>query len=141
MTTVDRASVALERRNVGRILITLLLAFLCLNAWIQTVMRLFGTNDDPAALVTWQLLSGAAAAVAAVGAWRLSRWAPAAATAYGLITGTMIIRLGPILDLDPAERSGLIVGAGAVLLTGAGIALYLRRLIRRSRRAVAGASM
>lgn len=119
--------------KAGRIVVTLLLAFLCLNAWIQTVMRLVGRSDDPTALWTWQLLSGAAAGLAAVGAWRLRSWAPAAAMAYGLITGTMIIGLGPILDLEESERGGLIVGAIAVLVTCIVIAWYLRRLVRHPR--------
>lgn len=120
------------RSSVGRILATLLFAVLCLNAWIQTVMRLFGGNDDPAALVSWQLLSGTAAFIAALGAWRLRSWAPAAAVAYALITGTMIIALGPILDLEESERGGLIFGATAVFITCGAVAWYLRRLVRRT---------
>jgi hypothetical protein len=117
---------------MGRILVTLFFAFLCLNAWVQTILALFGQSDDPLLLRTWQLTSGAAAAVAAVGAYRLRRWAPHAVLAYGLITATMIVALGPMLELDESERAGLPMGAAAVAIICAALAFYLHRLVRRT---------
>lgn len=103
------------RRGIGVIIAVVLLALLCLNAWAQVLRSLVGGDDNPPLLIAWQALSGAAALTAAVGAWRLRRWAPAATVLYGLVTGSMISMLEPILDLGAEARPGLLTGGLAVM--------------------------
>lgn len=105
------------RRGIGVIITVVLLALLCLNAWAQVLRSLVGGDDNPPLLIAWQALSGAAALTAAVGAWRVRRWAPAATVLYGLVTGSMISMLEPILDLGAEARPGLLTG-GLVVMCG-----------------------
>ena len=112
-----------------RIAFAVIFALLALNAWAQVLLTAIGRSDDPAALFTLQFLSGAAAAAAAAGIWRNARWAPAAALAYGVITGCMIVALESILDLGRDARNGLVVGAAMVVLFAALSAWYLRRSV------------
>ncbi len=119
------------RRGTGVIIAVVLLALLCLNAWMQVFRSLVAWDDNPPLLIAWQALSGAAALTAAVGAWRLRRWAPAATVLYGLVTGTMISMLEPMLDLGAEARPGLLTG-GLVVMCGS---LMLAWVVGRSGRA------
>ena len=103
------------RRRIGLIIGVVLLALLCLNAWTQVFRSLVGWDDNPPLLIAWQAVSGAIACVAAIGAWRLRPWAPAATVLYGLVTGTMIGMLASIIDLEPDARGGLAVSALVVV--------------------------
>ena len=118
------------RRPVGRIVVAVIFGLLALNAWAQVLLVPLGRSDDPAMLTLLQVLVGTSAALAAVGSWRGARWAPAAAVAYGIITGAMIVLLDPLLDIGPEGRSGLWLGALLVLLVSLGFAWYLRRSVR-----------
>ena len=110
-----------------RIALAVIFALLALNAWAQVLFTALGLSDDPAALVALQVLSGAAAAAAAIGIWGGARWAPVAALAYGIITACMIVALEAILGLGSDARGGLLVGGAMVLLFSILAAWYLRR--------------
>jgi hypothetical protein len=127
MTASSRAP---TKPRFAHLIVGILFTFLCLNAWVQIGLALMGGSDDPLLLRSWQFISGGAAGAAAIGAFRLRPWAPHAVITYGLITGTMIVALGPMLELDRGERGGLLVGAGAVALFCTGMAFYLMRLVR-----------
>ena len=103
-----------------------------LNAFAQMAATLFGSGGDPLLLVLLQTLVGAAGIATAIGAWRARPWAAASALAYGVITGGMIISLGPMLDLEADARPGLLVGGITVLLIGVAAAWYLRRALQRT---------
>lgn len=111
-----------------RILIAVLFVLLALSAWSQVVLVFTGASDDPPPLMIWQAVVGASGLAAAWGAWKRKRWASAAATTYGVVTGAMIVALGPLLDLDPSARGGLWTGGIAVLGFGVGSGLLLRRM-------------
>ena len=128
--TSNTAIMTAARRGI-RTAFALIFALLALNAWVQVVLTALGRSDDPAALLALQVLSGAAAAAAAVGIWRGARWAPGAALSYGVVTGCMIAALEPILGLEREARTGLWMGAVIVLLFSAGSAWYLRRSAAR----------
>lgn len=117
---------------MGRIIVTIFFTILWLNAWVQVAIALAGGNSDPLGLRAWQFISGTAAGIAALGAFRLRRWAPLAALAYAVITAAMIASLGRMLDLDEADRGGLLAGAATVLVVCGGAALYLRRLVKNA---------
>lgn len=118
--------------TIGRILITLFFALLCLNAWAQVILALVTGDGDPLLLRTWQAVSGAGAFATAVGAYRLRPWSPWAALVFGIVTGAMIFALGPMLELEEEARGGLLPAALAVVAICGGMALYLRRLLRRT---------
>lgn len=118
-----------QRRRVGLIIGVVLLALLCLNAWTQVFRSLVGWDDNPPLLIALQTLSGTIACAAAVGAWRRRPWAPAAAVLYGLVTGTMIRMLGPILDLEPDARRGLTVSALVVVCLALLLAWAVRPIV------------
>lgn len=117
-------------RTRGRTVLAILYALLACNAWVQVVLPLIGRSDDPRALTTWQAAIGAAALATAWGAWRGTRWAPAAALAHALTTAVMLLNLAPLLDLPADAVQGLRTGAAMVVLFGAGAAWALRRAAR-----------
>ena len=122
----------MRRWSPGRIVVAIIFLLLALNAWLQVAFVPLGRSDDPTALTLLQALVGATAMLAAVGSWSGARWAPVAALSYGVVTGAMIVLLGPLLDLEPGARNGLWFGALVVLVVGAGLAWYLRRSLRAS---------
>ncbi|HEY0970335.1 MAG TPA: hypothetical protein VGE02_05095 [Gemmatimonadales bacterium] len=111
------------RRNIALAVVFTLLA---LNAWAQAILAIAGRSRDPALLVMLQTLVGAAAAAAAVGCWKARSWAPGAALAYGVVGAILVASLGPLLDLAPEDRAGVVTGAIVVLLFGLWAAWYLR---------------
>jgi peptidoglycan/LPS O-acetylase OafA/YrhL len=115
------------RRSIGRILIAVLFALLALNAFMEVV-----GSDSPPALRALQALVGALAAATMWGAWSGARWSYAAATAYGFVTGGMIVALGPLLEMPLEERAGLWVGAAVILVFSLACAWFLRRMTRRA---------
>lgn len=78
-------------------------------------------------LMALQTLVGLAGAAAAWGSWKGSRWAPAAAMLYGVVTAGMIVALDPLLDLGAEARGGLWTGAAIILLFSMIAGWYLRR--------------
>jgi len=118
------------RRPVGQVLLAVLFALLGVNAIVQVVLHLVGRNDDPTELMFLQTLIGASGLLAARGAWTAARWSPVAALGYGAITGGMLFRLGPMLELGPEETRGIRFGALSVVLFALSAAWYLRRLVR-----------
>lgn len=118
-------------RATGRVVLAVLFALFGLNALAQVVLVLAGRSDDPAALSALQTLVGASGLAAALGSWRGDRWAPLAAVGYGVMTGTMVASLGPLLELDAEARPGLYVGGASVLGFGLFAAWYLRRSLAR----------
>ncbi len=68
-----------------------------------------------------------AAFAAGHGAWHRTRWGPWAAVLYGLVTGTMVALLGPILDLPEEAHLGLL-GAGVTIFA---VGLLLGKLVQR----------
>ena len=120
-----------QRRPVGATLLAVLYALACGSALRETIDHLVLSNDDPAVLGALQALTAGAALVAALGIWRRARWATSAVIAYGVIAGTMVMLLGPILDLDAEARPGLWVGAAMILVFTAASAWYVRRVTQR----------
>lgn len=120
------------RRRLGLIIGVVLLALLCLNAWAQVFRSLVGWDDNPPLLIAWQAVSGAIACVAAIGAWRLRSWAPAATVLYGLVTGTMIGMLASIIDLEPDARGGLAVSALVVVCLSLVLAWAVRAPVQKN---------
>lgn len=121
------------RRTPGQIALAVIYALLALNAWAQVVLVPLGRSHDPPILTALQVLIGAASVAAMWGSWRRARWAPHAAVVHGLITGGMLASLGAILDLPHADRRGLYIGAGAVVLWDSVFAWYLYRITTRRR--------
>ena len=114
-----------------RIALSLIFAFLAASAWWQSANTLRGPTDGPIILMVWQAAVGACGAAAAWGSFKATGWSPVAALAYGVVTASMIIALGPILDLEAAAMKGLWLGAAVILAFGLASALFLRRLARR----------
>jgi hypothetical protein len=117
-------------RSRTRIVLALIFAFLALNAWAQVALRVIGRSDDPLMLSVLQSLIGVAGTAAAWATWTSARWAPIAALAHGASTAGMLIALGPMLDLEPDARGGILIGAAAVFIFGLVSAWYLRRASR-----------
>lgn len=118
-------------RRVGFVIITAVFAFLALQAWGEVAQVALRRNRLPLALSLLQLVSGGAAYAAAVGTFRRRPWAWRAALAWGIIAGVLVLSVGPLLDLAPEERRGLVMGSLSVLMVGSGLALYLRNTIKR----------
>ena len=114
-------------RSRGSIILVVVFTLFGLNAWVQVINSIIGRNDDPTALVILQVLVGTAGIAAARGTWSRARWAPIAAVSYGVVTGAMLVSLGPLLDLDAEAVRGIWIGAAAVLLFGLWAGWYLRR--------------
>jgi hypothetical protein len=117
-------------RRIGFVAITVLFAFLTLEAWGEVVEVAIGRDRQPLSLSLFQLFGGAAAYATAIGTFRRRPWAWRTALAWGLITAVMLLSLGTILGLPAEESKGIAMGAVAVLMMGAGFALYLRSVIK-----------
>lgn len=117
-------------RRIGFVIITVLFAFLTLEAWGEVIQVAVGLDRQPLALSLFQLFGGGAAYATAIGTFRRRAWAWRTALAWGLVTAVMLMSLGPILDRPAEESRGIAVGALAVLMMGAGFALYLRSVIK-----------
>lgn len=126
---MDRAP---RRRTPGHITLAVVFALLALNTWAEVVSILRGRSGGPTALTILQVLVGATCTVTAWGAWIGARWAPVAATVYGLVTAAMLVALGPLLDLGPDASRGLWLGAAVMLMFALASAWYLRRDAKRS---------
>ena len=117
-------------RRIGFVIITILFAFLTLEAWGEVVGVAIGRDRQPLTLSLFQLFGGAAAYATAIGTFRRRPWAWRTALAWGLITTALLLSLPTILDLPPEGRKGITMGALAVLMMGAGFALYLWSAIK-----------
>jgi hypothetical protein len=118
------------RRSRGRVVLAVVFVLFALNAWMQVVLVPLGRSGDPPALTLLQSVVGTAAAIAAWGSWRGTRWAPWAALAYGIVTAGMLAVLGPLLELPMDARRGIWWGAAVMLLFGGFAAWYLQRTMR-----------
>jgi hypothetical protein len=117
-------------RRIGFVLITVLFAFLTLEAWGEVIQVAVGRDRQPLALSLFQLFGGACAYATAIGTFRRRPWAWQTALAWGLVTAAMLLSLGSIPDLPAEESRGIRMGALAVLMMGAGFALYLKSVIK-----------
>lgn len=111
-------------------MLAIILALAAADSVVEAVLGASGISETPLALVAVQALLGAVGGVAAWGAWRGKRWGWAAALAYGVLAATMVIALGPLLELEPDARRGLWSGAAVMLAFGVLAAWYLRRATR-----------
>lgn len=119
-----------RRGRIGAPIVAVIFGACWLNAWLQAGRDLVGIDSNPMPLTLLQLVSGAAALAATLGAWTRRPWAPVAAVLYGIVTGIMIIAVGPLLGLAAEERQALPAGAAAILVTALVLAWYLRRITR-----------
>ena len=108
-------------------MLAVLFALFTVNAWVEALLSLFGSSDDPAVLTALQVAIGVAGGFATAGTWRGARWAPAAVLAYGAVTGGMLVALPFILGLEAEARGGIWSGAAGVVLFSLAVAWYLRR--------------
>jgi hypothetical protein len=102
-------------------------AFLALTAYAQGIGSIAGRGSDPLPVAIWQLVIGTTALATAVASWTGRAWAPWSALAYGVITGSLVAALEPLLGLEASARGGLWFGALATVAVGAACAWYLRR--------------
>ena len=116
-----------RRGSRVRTVLAVIFGFFTLNAWVEALGSLTGSSDDPRVLTALQVAIGVAGIFATWGSWIGARWAPAAALAYGAITGGMLVALPYILGLEPEARAGIWAGAAGVVLFSLGSAWYLRR--------------
>jgi hypothetical protein len=115
---------------VGFVIITVLFAFFALQAWGEVARVVLQRASKPATISLLQLFGGAAAYAAAIGTFRRRPWAWRASIAWGLLTTALLMSLGPLLDLPAEARPGLAISAVSILLLSAGLALYLRSVIK-----------
>src|SRR5687768_17180924 len=103
VTDSGRSAQTLEmRRSRATVVLAMAFTLFGLNALAEVVLALVGRSDDPAALSLLQAVIGLTSVAAARGSWTGARWAPVAAVLYGLSTATMLVALGPLLEL-PAD--------------------------------------
>lgn len=126
-TTNPSSTDSASRRPLSATIIAVCFALFALNATAQVVLRLIGESSDPVLLMSWQSLVAASGWAAAVLAWRQHRAAVLFAVLYGVITGTMIVALGRILELGADAQNGLWASGAVVLVLSLALAWALRR--------------
>ena len=119
-------------RSWGRIVVAVLYAVLAAAAANEAFLIFTGSDDSPRAIGSLQAVVAAAGFAAAWGSWSGARWAFIAALAYGVTVCTLLLSLGPILDLGADERGGIMVGAAIMAAVSLAAAWYLRRATRPS---------
>jgi|SRR5437762_435615 len=112
------------------IAIAILVAAMGVQHLVQAIMAIRGSGD-PQLLILEHLDVTIFALVAAYAMWRGKRWAAWALAIAGAGVAVLIISLGPLLNMDSVERSGLWVGAGGVAAFTALGVWYLSRTVRR----------
>jgi hypothetical protein len=138
---METEAVGPHPRARGSIVVAVVFLLLAANALGQVGFRALGRSSDSLTLSVWQAMIGLVALAAAHGAWHRSNWGPAAAVLYGVVTGTMIALLGPMLDLPEEARRGLWMSGAIVLLIGISLGWYLRHLLRRPLRQESSTSL
>jgi hypothetical protein len=91
-----------------------------------------GAHPDPPGLLVTHVLTGALAGLAACGIWGGRRWAVLVVLSWGAVTCGMLVALGPVLEVPPAERPGLWLGAAVVAGGTLAASWYLRRRLHSS---------
>ena len=125
-----RHSATTPRRSIGHVIIAVLVAFVGLQHATQAILGLRGT--DPRLLVLEHFDVTIFSCAAAYAVWRNKRWAPWALGVAGAGVAVLIVSLGPLLNMDSVERSGLWTGAASVaVMTSLGV-WYLARRARLS---------
>ena len=119
------------RRPVGLTLLAAVFGLASASAIREVADYFMSGRGDPPALVALQVATATTGALAAVGIWRRARWAPLAALSYGVVAATLVVLLGPILDLAAEERKGLWSGAAGILVFALLSAWYVRHVARR----------
>jgi peptidoglycan/LPS O-acetylase OafA/YrhL len=117
------------RRSIARKLLVILFALLALNGFEEALKRLIDPADTPVALAWLQLITGSLATAAGIGLWRRTRWAPIVIVLWGLEAATMVVLLGPILQLEADARAGLWPGAVAILVIAGLCTWYAKRTL------------
>jgi hypothetical protein len=111
------------------VVLALVFGVLGIGAWVQVFINLF--SHEPRALGVFHVLLAITGTAAAIGSWSMARWAPIAATLYGVVTASLLLSLTSILNLDPSgDAGGLRTGAAIVLALSLWAAWYLRRSSR-----------
>lgn len=118
------------RRPIARTLLAALFLISATNQIVQIPGEFFGVRGVRA-LGAFHLCAGITGLATAWGAWRATRWAWAAALAWGVATGALILSLEPLLDLSPADAAGFPAAVAIVGVIAAAAAWYLWRAARR----------
>jgi hypothetical protein len=112
-------------------MIAVLVALVGLQHAAQAVLGLRGS--DPRLLVLEHFDVAIFAFAAAYAVWRNSWWAPWALGVAGAGVAVLIVSLGPLLNMDSVERSGLWIGAASIaVFTALGVWYLARRKNRMS---------
>jgi hypothetical protein len=119
-------------RPVGVMVLSALFLLAAAANLVQVVMTAAGLSQEPLAILIGHTVMVVLAITAAVGVWRMARWAPWACTAWGAFTAAFVLSLGPVLSLDAPARAGLRSGAAAIVACGLATAWYARRSAIRS---------
>ena len=97
----------------------------------QAILGLRGSDPRLLVLEHFDVTIFSCAAVYAV--WRNKRWAPWALGVAGAGVAVLIVSLGPLLNMDSVERSGLWAGAASVaVMTALGVWYLARRALLSS---------
>jgi hypothetical protein len=121
------------RRTIGLTLLSIIFGLLSASAFREIAVYLLSASGDPPALFALQLVTAATALTSAAGIWRRTPWAPLAILAYGVVAASLVVLLGPLLDLDAEARSGLLGGAAGIMAFVLLSAWYVRRVSSRGR--------
>ena len=116
-----------QRHSIVLRIIAILVGVLGLTHFVQGL----SSGRDPGLLRLEHLAVTLSSFVAAYALWTGKRWAHWALAVAGAATATLVISLGPLLDMDPLSRSGLSVGALTIaVMTAIGV-WYVARRVRR----------
>ena len=116
----ERASITPVRtsstaRIIGRVVIVGVFAMSATNAFSEAMNEardiLRHAPDPMPAVMLFQFAVALTSTLSALGTWRRTRWATRAIVAWGLVGGTFVALLQPLLDLPKDALPGLVAGA------------------------------
>jgi hypothetical protein len=118
-------------RAVGLRLLSGLFVLFASADLVQLGQAARGEHPDPLGLLVIHALTGLLAGFAAVGLWRARPWASVVVLSWGMVTGAMLMILGPVLDEPREAWWGFWVAALLVVGFASAVGLYVRHRTRR----------
>ena len=129
--SITRVRTSSTARIIGRVVIVGVFAMSATNAFSEAMNEardiLRHAPEPMPAVMLFQFAVALTSTLSALGTWRRTRWATRAIVAWGLVEGTFVALLRPLLDLPKDALPGLVAGAASILVIAGAFVWWVKR--------------